>query len=413
VKILIVTQTYPPEPGLLVQELAQGLITDGHQVTVMTGFPNYPSGKLYPGYRLRLVQRETIAGVPVIRVPLYPDHSRSSFKRAWNYLSLSLSISIFGWGVTSKPDVMFVYHPPLTMGIPAYLLSRFWRIPFVFHIADMWPETLSSTGMLNNAAILKGVGSFAKWIYRKADEISVISPGFRENLLRKGVPTNKIHIVSNWVDANFYRPVEADIAKAKELGLAERFNVMYTGAIGLAQGLDTVLEGAALLKDVPQIQFVMVGDGADYNRLKTMTNDRRIHNVLFLGRYPAAEMNQLFALADVLLVHLKDDPLFRITIPHKIFTYLASGKPILAAVEGDAAEVVNNAQAGVVCKPGDPGEIAISVRKLYLLTPSERKSLGLNGRRTAVNMYSREKLVPQFEQVLIRACLNRKSNRPT
>ncbi|MBU1571284.1 MAG: glycosyltransferase, partial [Proteobacteria bacterium] len=149
-KILILTQWYPPEPALLIQELAQTLIAHGHQVTVLTGFPNYPSGQLYPGYQLRLLQRETIAGVPVVRVPLYPEHSLSGFKRALNYLSFAASATVFGWGAVSKPEVIFVYHPPLTIGLPAYLLSRLWRIPFVYNIADMWPETLRASGMLNN-----------------------------------------------------------------------------------------------------------------------------------------------------------------------------------------------------------------------------------------------------------------------
>ena len=141
--ILILTQWYPPEPGLLIQELAQTLMAHGHQVTVLTGFPNYPSGQLYPGYRLKLLQRETIAGVPVVRVPLYPEHSRSGIKRALNYLSFAVSAATLGWFAVSKPDVMFVYHPPLTIGIPAYVLSRLWRIPFVYQIQDMWPETLA------------------------------------------------------------------------------------------------------------------------------------------------------------------------------------------------------------------------------------------------------------------------------
>jgi glycosyltransferase involved in cell wall biosynthesis len=402
-KILLLTQWYPPEPALLIEELAQTLIAYGHQVQVLTGFPNYPGGKLYHGYRLRLLQRETVAGVPVARVPLYPEHSLSGFKRSMNYFSFAAAAAALGWAAVSKPDVMFVYHPPLTIGFPAFVLSRFWRIPFVYHIADMWPETLSATGMVNNAAVLKNLGRFATWIYKKSAAISVITPGFRDNLVSKGVPADKIHVISSWVDTNFFRPVESDAVLAQKLGLAGRFNVMYTGTIGLAQGLDTVLEAAILLKDIPKVQFILVGDGADCQRLQGLAAERQIHNILFLGRHPATEMPRFYALADVLFLHLKDDPLFRITIPHKIFAYLASGLPILAAIEGDASKVVYDAQAGVICKPGDAKEIADAVRKLYLLSPAERTSLGMNGRKAAVELYSRENLVAQIEQMIIGA----------
>ena len=408
-RILILTQWYLPEPQELLSELAETLQKLGHEVTVLTGYPNWPAGKLYPGYRLRLYQREDINGVPIIRVPLYPNHSLSSVKRIANFLSFSVSLTVLGPWLMPPVDVIHVVHPPLTMGWAAWILSRYHRIPFTYEILDMWPETLRATGMLNNEQALKLIGRFAKWVYSRAAAIRVISPGFRDNLIDKGVSSEKIHVISNWVDTNFFRPVESDVVMAKKLGLAGRFNVMYAGTIGLAQGLDTVLDAAILLRDIPKVQFVLVGDGADCQRLQVMAAERQIHNILFLGRHPATEMPRLYALADVLFLHLKDDPLFRITIPHKIFTYLASGLPILAAIEGDASEVVCGAQAGVVCKPGDPKGIADAVRKLYLLSPAERTSLGMNGRRAAVELYTRENLVAQIEQMIIGVAQKNKS----
>ncbi len=402
-KILILTQWYPPEPGLLIQELAQTLIAYGHQVTVLTGFPNYPSGQLYPGYRLQLLQREMIAGVPVVRVPLYPEHSHSGIKRAINYLSFAASAAALGWFSVSKPDVMFVYHPPLTIGIPAYILSHLWRIPFIYQIQDMWPETFSATGMLNNAAVLKGIGSFAMWVYEKAATICVISPGFCENLIKKGVPADKVHVISNWVDPDTYYVADPDSALAKELGMSNRFNVMFAGNIGEAQGLEAVLEAAKLLRDLKDVQFVLVGDGVALPKLTKMASDHGLNNILFLGHYPQDRMPALYALADVLLVHLKDDPLFRNTIPHKTMTYLASGKPILAAVAGDTAKVVTEAGAGLGCPPGNPAALAEAVRKLYDLDREELRRMGMNGRRAAQNLYSREHLVGKIETVLQQA----------
>jgi glycosyltransferase involved in cell wall biosynthesis len=404
--ILILTQWYPPEPGLLVQELSQTLMAHGHNVTVLTGFPNYPSGKLYPGYRLQLLQRETIAEVPVVRIPLYPEHSRSGFKRALNYLSFAASAAALGWFTISKPDVLFVYHPPLTIGIPAYVLSRLWRIPFVYQIQDMWPETLSATGMLNNSAALKTVGRFAKWVYEKAASICVISPGFRENLIKKGVPADKVHVISNWVDPEVYYVADPDPELAVEHGMSNRFNVMFAGNIGEAQGLEVVLDAAILLRDLKDVQFVLVGDGVALPGLKQKAIDRGLENVLFLGRYPQERMPALYALADVLLVHLKDDPLFRITIPYKTLAYMASGKPILVDVAGDTAKVVTEAGAGMDCVPGDPEALAVSVRKLYALERTELQRMGINGRRAAQNFYSREHLVGKIEAVLQQASIS-------
>lgn len=402
-KILILTQWYPPEPGLLMQEFAQTLMAHGHQVTVLTGFPNFPSGQLYPGYRVHLLQKETISGVPVVRVPLYPEHSRSGIKRAINYLSFALSAATLGGCAVSKPDVMFVYHPPLTIGIPAYVLSRVWRIPFVYQIQDMWPETLSATRMLNNTAVLKIIGRFAKWVYERAAALCVISPGFHANLIEKGVPADKVHVVSNWVDPEAYYVADPDPDLAEELRLSKRFNVMFAGIFGAAQGLEVVLEAAKLLRNFKDIQFVLVGDGMALPGLKKMASDQSLNNVLFPGRYPQDCMPGLYALADVLLVHLKDDPLFSITIPHKTLTYLASGKPILAAVAGDTANVVTQAGAGIACPPGDPEALAEAVRKLYHFERVKLQRMGLNGRRAAQNLYSREHLVSKIEAVLQQA----------
>ena len=401
--ILVITQWYPPEPGLLQQELAQTLMAHGHSVTVLTGFPNFPSGRLYPGYRIRPLQRETIAGVPVVRVPLYPEHSRSRVKRVLNYMSFALSAASLGCFVVSKPDVIFVYHPPLTAGIPAYVLSRLWRVPFVYQIQDMWPETLSATGMVTNATALRAVGRFAKLVYDKAAAICVISPGFRENLIKKRVSGEKVHVISNWVDPDSYHVADPDPDLARKIGLNNRFSVMFAGIIGEAQGLEVVLEAAKLLSDLKDVQFVLVGDGVALPRLRQMANDQNVNNVSFLGRFPQETMPALYALADVLLVHLKDDPLFSITIPHKTLTYLASAKPIIAAVAGDTSDVVTQAGAGIACPPSNPEALAEAVRELYYSQRSELERMGRRGRQAARTLYSREHLVSLIEAVLQRA----------
>lgn len=402
-RVLLLTQWYKPEPITLQHDLARSLIEHGHQVTVLTGFPNYPSGRLYPGYRVRLWQRETIDGVPVVRVPLYPEHSRSALRRVLNYVSFSAAAATLGLAAMDKPDVLFVYHPPLTVGLPAYLLSRCRRIPFVYQIQDMWPETLSATGMLNNERILAGVSRFADWVYTQAAAICVISPGFRRNLLGKGVADAKIHVISNWVDPQSAAPATPDPQLAQQLGLAGRFNIMFAGNIGAAQDLETVIQAAALLGDLPQVQFVLVGDGVALPHLQAQVSALGLPNVRFLGRYPMQEMPGLYALADVLLIHLRDDPLFRITIPSKTFAYMATGKPILAAVAGDAADVIQNTGAGLTCPPSDPQQLAAAVRNLVGMEAEALAQLGACGRQAAATIYSREHLALQIERVLLAA----------
>lgn len=399
-RVLILSQWYPPEPGLLMQELAQSLQGLGHDVTVLTGFPNYPSGRVYPGYRVRPWMKETIEGVPVVRVALYPEHSKSAVKRVVNFLSFAISSACLAPFLASRPDVLFVYHPPLTVGFPAIWLSWFWRVPFVYQIQDMWPETLSATGMLRSPRILRGVSRFAKLVYARAAAICVISPGFRTNLLAKGVPGGKVHVVSNWVDSAVYKPVEPDLVLAESLGLAGRFNVMFAGNMGEAQGLETVLEAAALLKDLPDIQIVFVGDGTAEPTLQEVVRARGLGNVRFLGRRPIGDMPRLYALAAVLLIHLRDDPLFRITIPHKTFAYMASGKPVLAAMAGDAADVIATFGAGLVCQPDDPAALADAMRRFFRLPVAERQRMACNGLEAVRSRFSRDHLVEGLESVL-------------
>ena len=405
-RILLLTQWYPPEPQEFLAEMAQSLKALGHEVTILTGFPNWPSGEVYPGYRIKPWQRETMDGIQIVRVALYPDHSRSGFRRAVNYISFALSATILGPWLVQKPDVIHVI-PPLTVGVPAWLLSRLWRVPFTHEIQDIWPETLAATRMLNNQRALVYIGKFAKWIYRRASAIRVISPGFKANLIQKGVPAEKIHVISNWVDTDFYRPLDPDSELPVKLGLAGRFNFMYAGTMGPAQGLETVLEAAKLLDDLPQVQFVLLGDGVDRPRLQEIAHSYDLHNISFLGRYPSEAMPGMYALADVLLVHLRDDPLFRITIPHKIFTCLASGKPVLAAVEGDAAAVVESGHAGLTCPSGDPKALADVVRQFYEMSPDERNALGQNGRRAVCEAYGRSHLVGQIAAMLEAAVAGR------
>jgi colanic acid biosynthesis glycosyl transferase WcaI len=408
-RILLLSQWFPPEPAELVGDTAELLQAAGHEVTVLTGFPNFPAGKLYPGYRLRCWQRERVRGVPVIRVPLFPDHSRSAVKRSLNILSFAASASLVGTWLLPRVDVIHVVHPPLTVGGPACWLSRLKRVPFTCEIQDLWPETLRATGMLRSERVLGWIGAMAQRVYRRAAAIRVISPGFRDNLIAKGVPAEKIHVISNWVDAGIFRPVGPDPRVGEQFGLAGRFNVMFAGMMGPAQNLETVIDAAALLGDLPDVQFVLVGDGNDRERLERLQQERGLKNVRFLGWQPHESLSGFYALADVLLVQLRDDPLFRITIPHKTFIYMASEKPILAAVTGDVADVVRAAGAGLICPPGDPQALAETVRRFRAMPADERRAMGRNGRQAACGQFSGPRLVGEIERMLEKVVADHKA----
>ncbi len=399
-KIVILTQYYPPEPIRRPHELARGLADRGHEVLVITGFPNYPTGSLYPGTHLRLWRWDTLDGIQILRLPLYPDHSRSAVRRVFNYGSFTISAAVLGSVLSGPLDVLFAEHPPLTIGLAAWVLGRVRRVPVLYKINDLWPESVEATGMVRNRSLLNWMGQLERFVYRQAGAIAVISPGFKKNLVGKGVVPDKVHVIPHWAEESLYRPVPRDDQLARDFGMTGRFNVVFAGQLGLAQGLDVVLDAAEKLSDLANVQFVLVGDGTDAGRLHRRVEEKGLGNIRFCGRQPAERMPYFFALADALLVHLKRDPLFEITIPGKTIAYLARGRPILCAMAGDAGEVVRDAGAGLVCPPEDPVALAQTVRELCMMPRDQREAMGQMGRRAFLANYTRALSVDRYEKLL-------------
>lgn len=386
-RVTFLTQWFDPEPaqfrGL---PLARELVRRGFDIEVVTGFPNYPGGRLYPGYRMRPLQRETMDGVRVLRLPLYPSHDRNALRRVANYASFAAASAALAPVFAGATDVLYVYHPPPTVGIPAAVFRALRRVPVVYHIADMWPESAVESGMFGEGAIRDVaeilLDRYCKWVYSRCDAITVLSPGFAKLLQQRGVPPNKIHVVYNWADDAVFRPVERDESLARTLGLAGRFNVVYAGNLGAFQGLESVIKAASLLReDLPDLQVVFVGTGVQENRLKNLARETGASNVLFLGHRATEQMPAINALADALLVHLKDLPFFRTTIPGKTQVSLASGRPVIMAVAGDAAEIARRAGAGPIVRPEDAGALARAIRELRSLPEPRRTELGSRGRQ--------------------------------
>ncbi len=266
-RVTFLTQWFEPEPGnVRGLPLARWLIGRGYDVQVLTGVPNYPSGRIYPGYRIRPWQREVIDDVPVLRVPLYPSHDGSSVRRIANYASFALSAATIGAGLIGKTDAVYVYHPPATIGLPAVVLKTLRRVPCILHLADLWPEAVVESGMLPGGAVIRrgiegGISGWCRFLYRFANAITVISPGFRRRLIERGVPPDKIHVIYNWADEAVFQPRSFDAALANELGFAGRFNVVFAGNLGVFQGLEAVIRGAERVKHIPAIQVVLAGGG--------------------------------------------------------------------------------------------------------------------------------------------------------
>lgn len=353
----------------------------GHTVQVLTGFPNYPGGKLYAGYRVRFYQKEMMDGISVIRVPLYPSHDQSSYGRVVNYASFAVSAAILGSCLVDKADAMYVYHPPATIGLPAIVISLLRGIPFVYDVQDLWPDTLASTGMVKNIGVLKIVGQWSRFVYHRAARVVVLSPGFKSALVQRGVPAAKVEVVYNWCDESQAQELLSDETLVRSLGLSGMFSVVFAGTMGKAQGMDTVLDAAAILANrLPAVRFVLVGGGIEVERLKKRAVEERIGNVIFVPRQPVSEIGKYLAIADVLLVHLRKDPLFEITIPSKTQAYLAVGKPILMAVDGDAADLVSRAGAGIACESENPVKLAGAVEQLHNMASAERSAMGLSAK---------------------------------
>ena len=382
-RVGMVSQWYDPEGGSAAQAgvIARALSGLGADVHVLTGYPNYPSGRLADGYRIRCYQREERDGVTVHRAPLWPNHDPSAIKRAGNYLSFAAGSGAVA--LTRFPDVdaVLVHSTPATAALPAMALNLTRGVPFVLHIQDLWPDSVLHSGFLGDRTTRSAARALSRMcsaIYRRAHSIAVTSPGMIDELQSRGVPEGKLHFVANWADESVFRPAIRDGELASALGIGRPFNVMYAGNLGPYQGLETFIAAAKRLEDRADIGFVIVGEGVQEPKLRSLAEG--VASVTFVPPQPFDAMTDILALSNVQLVSLQDLPVFQRTLPSKIQASLAAAQPLLAAVTGDAARVVRESGAGVVVPPGDAQAMAVAIRELADATPAGRTSLGARGR---------------------------------
>ena len=383
-RVLLWMQWFDPEPQIKGLAFAKNLQNLGNEVEVLTGFPNYPGGKIYPGYSIKFFQEEYVDNIRIIRVPLYPSHSSSVFGRILNYSSFGFASFLAGIFIGNNKDVIYACGPPVTVGIGAVLVSYFRKIPLVYDIQDLWPDSLAATQMFKNPFGLNIISKLTALVYKRAKHLIVQSPGIKAILISRGVNPKKISVIYNWCDESNLKSTLHLNTKNINARLIDTnttsFNVIFAGNMGSAQGLNTILEVAQLIElENLDIRFYFIGEGIEVPKLKKIAEELNISNVLFLPRVEMDEIGNVLKHANVLLIHLKDDPLFRITIPAKTQFYMAIGKPILMAVTGDAANLITEAKAGILALPSNPRSIADKIMQMARMNPKDLDELGFNG----------------------------------
>jgi colanic acid biosynthesis glycosyl transferase WcaI len=388
VKLLVLTQYFWPE-NFRINDVVEGLAGRGHEVTVYTALPNYPAGKFFEGYGFFGPYRETRSGAVIRRVPILPRGGGGSARLALNYLSHAFMASVAAPFLKGSYDAILVYEPsPMTIGIPARVLRALTGAPLVFWVQDLWPESLSATGAVRSRAALSLVDRLIKWIYRGCDRVLVQSEAFIPSVEAHGVPKERIRYLPNSAES-FYRKMSIE--------RKEGFQVLYAGNIGAAQDFPTILAAAERVRDV---QWLIVGDGRLRPWVESEVRKRGLSNVRLLGQRPGEEMPRLFAQADVLLATLRREPIFAYTIPSKIQSYLACGRPVIAAMEGEGGRIVRSAGAGWAVPPEDPDALAEAVRAASRASRSELDAMGNRGEAWFREHFEREKLLSRLEGFL-------------
>lgn len=402
-RILVVSQYFWPE-NFRINDLVKEWAQRGHEVTVLTGIPNYPAGKIFKAYQEQPSAFTEYEGAKVVRVPMLSRGS-GGFRLMLNYLSFVLGAFIFGpMRLRGRPvDVIFVFEPsPVTVGLPAVWLSKIKKAPVVFWALDLWPETLAAIGVVCSPRALVWVGHMVRFIYNRCTLVLGQSRGFLGSIAHYCDDNAKIRYFPSWAEDVF---TEGCVEPAPELPeWADGFTVVFAGNIGEAQDMPTVLDAAERLKDNASIRWVIVGDGRKSDWLQSEVIRRGLDKqVLLLGRFPVERMPSFYAHADALLVSLKRDPVFSMTIPGKVQSYLMAGIPLLGMLDGEGAAVIRDAQAGLTCEAGDGAGLANAVMTLATMPPEERKQLGMNGRKFAQQEFGRTQLMDRLEVLLAEA----------
>ena len=387
-RILFLTQWFDPEPAAL-KGLAfvKALKDQGFEIEVATGFPNYPTGRIASGYKLRPYTLHLMEGIKVHRLYLYPSHDTSSLGRALNFLSFFISALIFCLVHGGRYDAIYVYHPPITVGLAATLAGYITHTPFVLDIQDLWPDSVAASGMSGTGWLAKMLAPMCSLVYRRAAAIVPQSAGMKTRLVERGVPSSKMTTIYNWADENSAAPSGTlDLAG---YSFKDRFNFVFAGNLGRFQGLETLVHAAQIAETkMPNIHLTLIGDGVERDKLARLLKMLDNKSVSIRPSVPRSSIGDVLDAADVLLIHLDSDPLFEITIPGKTQFYLAMGKPILIGVRGEAAQIVTDAGAGISVAPRDAEAMAAAMLQMAKMPPDILALMGRCGRKAYERRFS-------------------------
>ncbi len=402
-KILIVTQYFWPET-FRINDIAKGLVEKGHEVTVYTGLPNYPKGKFFDGYGYTGPYRENWNGVSIVRAPLIPRGANKGWQLVLNYLSFFILGSVLApFLCKGSFDRIFVCQlSPVTGSFPAIILKWFKRAPIYFWVTDLWPETLEATGIVKSKWALNLWGRLVKFMYDQSECVLVSSKGFIEKIKSRGISPLKIVYWPQWGEDQFLKQIQVE-SSLKKATVPEGFVVMFAGNIGTSQAFETIVEAAKKLKQHQEIKWVILGDGLQKAWVANEIEKHSLQETFFLlGSWPSETMPYYYSKAQVLLATLKKDPLFAITVPAKIQSYLPSGKPLLVSMDGEGAELVRDSQSGLAGPAGDAEKLAANVLQLYETPEVVRREMGQRGRAYFLENFERGPLLTRLEDMLTR-----------
>lgn len=400
-RILLITQYFYPE-NFRINDVVAGLRKRGHAITVLTGLPNYPEGHVHEGYGWFRRTREILDGVEIVRVPLIARGRGGGLRLALNYLSYAFFATVIGLPrCRGRYDVILVYQmSPITMGIPA-IVFRWWRgLHVVFWVQDLWPESLRAAKAVRSPRVLRLINKLVRFIYERCDAILVQSRGFIPAIQAMGVPLERMAYLPNSAE-DCYRPVDPAECAGELAELPAGFRAVYAGNIGAAQDFPTLLAAAERTRHIPDLHWVIFGDGRMRSWVEGQVRARGLSaTVHLLGTRPVTLMPRYFALADLLLVTLRRDPIFALTIPSKVQSYLACGRPIVAALDGEGARVVSESGAGIAGPAEDVDALSEAVIRMYRASPAERDQMGRSARRYFEANFERLALLIRLEQLL-------------
>jgi glycosyltransferase involved in cell wall biosynthesis len=397
-RLLIITQYFWPE-NFRINDLAREFYKRGHTVTVLTGLPNYPAGSFSSGYSLNGPYREQYEGVDVIRCPLIPRGSGSGMRLVLNYLSFAVSATVRALlACRTSYDAIFVYEPsPVTVGLPAVALKLATKTPVLLWVLDLWPESVLATQAIRSPLVLGWIEGMVRFIYRHCDRILVQSQAFVAHVERQLVRSENIRYFPSWAET-IYEAADGRLPAPENVNFPEGFRVMFAGNVGAAQNFETILTAAERLKSRRDIHWIIVGDGRMLSWVQAEVERRRLSGTVhLLGRHPLETMPAFFAQADALLVTLRSEPIFALTIPGKVQSYLASGRPIIAALDGEGSRIIQEAEAGVVCPAESPEALADAVVRLAETPKEARELMGRRGLEYYRAHFDRTMLLNQLE----------------